>query len=221
MFRNRLLVLPLDDVMASMSRRLVLPDGTVYEGELVDGEMHGHGVLRMKDSGEYTGQWKHGLHHGKGKLTLPTGYVYEGQWEKGKKNGYGVMVDDGGRKYEGEWSVGRQHGTGTMTYGDAETVFSGQWRAGVPHGKGMLTRENGTIIRGVWADGKKQDNWAKRTALGLWRKMPRSHRLIEYVLLFILLLAMVHVLLRRYGWYASNHAGMATDGRPLEDLDDW
>ena len=209
--------------MASTSRRLVLPDGTVYEGELVDGEMHGFGVLQMKDSGEYRGQWQHGMHHGKGKLTLPTGYVYEGQWAKGKRSGYGVMVDDDDRKYDGEWIDGRQHGTGTMIHRGGETVFSGQWRAGVPHGKGMLTRKNGTFVRGVWVDGKKQDGWAKQTALRLWRKMPRSPRLIEYVLLLILLLAWVHVVLRRYDWYASGYpavASTAADDSMLEDLVD-
>ena len=131
------------------SRRVELPDGTIYDGELDDEFLfHGKGVLKMKDGGEYTMWWEKGAHHGEGKLTLPSGYSYDGHWLHGKKSGHGVMTDDAGRRYEGEWHDGRQHAIGRMMYTNGDE-YSGKWRAGVPHGKGQLTNKGGAVAVGV------------------------------------------------------------------------
>ena len=134
-------------------RRLELPGGTVYEGEVQDEAIHGHGKLTMADGSVYTGQWERGNHHGTGKLELPTGYVYDGEWLHGKKHGQGQMWHEGLR-YVGAWEDGRQHGTGTMHYANGDS-YTGDWSAGLPHGQGMMIRKSGDYIYGHWANGKK------------------------------------------------------------------
>ena len=58
-----------------------MKDGTKYEGDFVDGNFEGHGVLTYaKKQGSFEGEFKGGKKHGHGKLTKPDGSVVEGEW---------------------------------------------------------------------------------------------------------------------------------------------
>lgn len=48
--------------------KTTLPDGRVYEGEVLDGRPHGKGKLTYADGGSYEGEWLGGEPHGKGKV---------------------------------------------------------------------------------------------------------------------------------------------------------
>ena len=190
------------------SRRVELPDGTIYDGELDDEFLfHGKGVLKMKDGGEYSGEWEKGAHHGEGKLTLPSGYSYDGHWFHGKRSGHGVMTDDAGRRYEGEWHDGRQHGTGRMMYTNGDE-YSGKWRAGVPHGKGQLTNKGGAVAVGVWIDGKRQTHWLKEPAMRLWSRLDLRRHLRTHFGQLALLMMTVHVAKNWIGPFVAYYLGL-------------
>lgn len=69
---------------------IVLADGSIYEGELLDG---------MKD--------------GRGKIKWPNGSSYEGEWHKDQISGQGTMHMENGDIYQGLFLKGMAHGRGT------------------------------------------------------------------------------------------------------------
>lgn len=86
--------------------RVVLTDGCVYEGEVVDGFRHGRGTVTWTD-----------------------GATYEGQWLKNLKEGHGIYTDKHGNVYDGQFKDDRMHGKGVYTYADGR-VFVGMWKDG-------------------------------------------------------------------------------------------
>ena len=56
------------------------PASSRYEGELLDGHMHGKGKLLFSDGKIYDGEFHEGEIHGKGKLTYPNGDFIEGDF---------------------------------------------------------------------------------------------------------------------------------------------
>jgi hypothetical protein len=82
-------------------------DGRVYEGDFLNGKMHGHGVY-----------------------TWPDGNRYIGEYLKGKKEGWGVYTWRNGKEYEGTWKLGKQDGYGFMKVHLKCEAKKGFWKAG-------------------------------------------------------------------------------------------
>ena len=61
--------------------------GSVYEGDLVDGVPHGHGQLSQNGT-LYMGQFVAGKPHGRGRMTNEVS-TYDGEWCDGKPHGEG------------------------------------------------------------------------------------------------------------------------------------
>ena len=71
----------MSDLDEDEKKREYYPDGSMYEGEIVDG-----------------------LRHGRGKFFYRSGGVYEGEWHYGKMDGFGTLYyANGSVAYEGEW----------------------------------------------------------------------------------------------------------------------
>nr|KAG5708027.1 hypothetical protein BaRGS_025165 [Batillaria attramentaria] len=69
--------------------KLVMSDGTYYEGQFVNGEINGHGFKYFSSSCcKYTGQFLNGEMHGHGVMQYKDESIYEGQWVKNKKQAY-------------------------------------------------------------------------------------------------------------------------------------
>ena len=68
--------------------KLVMADGSFYEGQFMDGEIQGHGFRR----------W------------VSTKNEYTGQFVKGELNGHGIMIYGDGSRYEGEWVDNKREG---------------------------------------------------------------------------------------------------------------
>jgi len=116
------------------------PDGSTYEGELVNGKRHGEGIY-VAPGGipTYEGQWCMGKRNGKGKLAYDSkGSLYDGQWSEGDKDGEGYQVWPSGNIYRGQWKSGKMRGDGTMLWTQPTGLeeYSGSWVDNQPHGEG-------------------------------------------------------------------------------------
>ena len=126
----------------------VLEDGSIYKGRLVDGQMHGYGVLNYhaenaKERVRYEGEFKENQPNGKGKMIWRSGETYVGDWVNDTKEGFGIMhynpIDDPTRlSYEGEWKDGSFHGQGQMKFRDGR-LLKGRWKDNEVEGVAMLT----------------------------------------------------------------------------------
>ena len=66
---------------------------------------------RYSDGSIYEGQKLNGLRNGKGKFFYADGGIYDGLWKSGYMNGYGVLYYASGKiAYEGEWRNDKFHG---------------------------------------------------------------------------------------------------------------
>ena len=63
--------------------RYVYHDGAIYEGNWLNGQMHGKGRFSYPDSSVYFGYFKMGLKDGLGKLEFASGNSEIGKWEAG------------------------------------------------------------------------------------------------------------------------------------------
>ena len=77
---------------------VTFPDGRRYEGEWIDGEPHGQGILTMPDGRHIEGEWREGGHyagevnaagepHGRGVRTFSNGESIQGKWRDGEFDG--------------------------------------------------------------------------------------------------------------------------------------
>lgn len=72
--------------------KLVMADGSFYEGEFINGEIEGHGFRKWASSGNtYSGQFCNGELNGCGVMTYGTGAVYEGEFQNNRKEGQGTV----------------------------------------------------------------------------------------------------------------------------------
>ena len=109
-------------------------DGFIYEGEMINGKMHGQGKKYKKDGS----------------------FLYEGSWVRDKYQGKGREVKNNDIR-EGDWFNGKLHGKGK--YSNPYVTYEGDWYDGKLHGKGKYTwqtgSEEGDFVHGNLVRGKK------------------------------------------------------------------
>ena len=72
---------------------------------------HGYGKKNWPDGAHFQGNFIDGRIHGKGVYQFANGDIYEGQWQYNKANGTGKFTHaSDGATYEGEWLEDMQHG---------------------------------------------------------------------------------------------------------------
>lgn len=57
----------------------MFPDGTVYKGQVKDGQRHGFGIQVWPDGAKYEGMWRDNVACGRGKFFHIDGDVYDGK----------------------------------------------------------------------------------------------------------------------------------------------
>jgi hypothetical protein len=146
--------------------KLTYANGTVYEGDWVDGEFigttlppnfTGKGKLTDKEGNTYEGDIVNGKPNGKGKMTYTiyeNGAVYEGDWKDGEPNGKGKMTWGDGSYYEGDHVNDKWHGYGKYVNKKEGEVYEGEWKESRKHGKGKLTVADGRVDEGEWENGE-------------------------------------------------------------------
>ena len=143
---------------------LVLSNGRTYEGNWVDGKLHGHGTLtNATKTVTYTGQWRDHMKHGRGEERINE-ERYVGQFELNERHGTGnvYLIDNGSTVYEGTWKMGERDGKGT-SYWNMEGVntkrYEGSWKDGERHGQGIAYDAiDGQAVKayeGEWEDGDR------------------------------------------------------------------
>ena len=88
--------------------KLTWSGGSIYEGEIRNGKMHGKGVYTWLDGERHEGEFVNGNFHGQSVETSPDGSRYEGEYRDGKLHGQGVYTWPSGSLYEGEWRDGEK-----------------------------------------------------------------------------------------------------------------
>ncbi|MBP3928770.1 MAG: DUF805 domain-containing protein [Peptostreptococcaceae bacterium] len=100
--------------------------GNIYEGDFFDWIPNGKGEFFFKDGSHYIGRVVKGRLKGTGKYTFAEGTIYEGEFLDDKFNGYGKIIWDDGTIYEGNFRNDKKHGYGKLIkYG--EIVKEGLW----------------------------------------------------------------------------------------------
>ncbi|KER20966.1 hypothetical protein T265_15199 [Opisthorchis viverrini] len=90
---------------------LQFKNGNQYEGNLMNGRLHGWGKFTWEASGiTYTGQFVNSQISGNGRMEWPDGSYYEGGFLQGKRHGTGTYHHPSGITYRGEWLDGKKHG---------------------------------------------------------------------------------------------------------------
>lgn len=148
----------------------VLPDGSVYYGDVLDGRFHGRGRLIWPNGGRYEGGFFQGLISGEGEFRFASGNVYKGEFREGRMsgtgrldmgggrvytgaflndmpNGRGVLVEEDGSRYEGEFVNWKFQGEGTYTGPDGE-VYEGDFIGGEFTGTGVHRDADGNVYEG-------------------------------------------------------------------------
>lgn len=126
-------------------------NGSVYEGQWVDGRKQGQGKQMQPDGSVYTGDWRDNQQHGQGRMRWVNGDSYDGQWSDGHMHGKGVFVSANGDRYEGSFVVNQRDGAGVLTRRNGER-FEGHWKTGAREGKGILTKPGLGVIAGQWSN---------------------------------------------------------------------
>lgn len=124
---------------------MVLPDGSVYDGDLIEGTTtrQGYGRLVRKDGRAYEGEWHHD-HLMFGTCTSQAG-VYEGTFDKDLRyNGYGIM------RYATPWFDPK--GLAAADSSHLVKQYTGNWRHGLKQGLGRTTYATGAMEFGHYQD---------------------------------------------------------------------
>nr|XP_006820146.1 PREDICTED: alsin-like [Saccoglossus kowalevskii] len=130
----------------------------MYDGQWLEGKMHGAGILRYHNGDIYEGYFKENQRHGHGmlrcgSLTSSAPSVYIGEWVNDKRYGYGVMDDiNRGEKYMGMWQDDYRHGNALVVTLDG-VYYEGTFMHNKLSGVGLLVTEDGTCYEGELATG--------------------------------------------------------------------
>ena len=147
--------------VSKYQKKTIYPDGSVYEGEMVAGDIReGKGKLIYNDEAYYIGEWKQNQISGYGELFYKSGTLaYKGQWLNDKFNGKGTVFADPSQhqhalpsafhfsnisnidllysSFEGVFAEDEREGPGTITFVNGEKYY-GSFHGSLPHGKGTF-----------------------------------------------------------------------------------
>ncbi|KAJ5074917.1 hypothetical protein M0811_07960 [Anaeramoeba ignava] len=153
------------------------PNGTIFEGEYVDGKKEGKGIIKFSIGDVLVSFWKNGLPNGDTVLTDPSGKKYQGMFVDGKREGEGEFIDIDGTIYQGEFKNNMFHGDGTIEFSDGtkfigtfqfnsregfgkfieneNCYYEGNWENDMRNGFGKQVFNNGEIYEGQWMNDMK------------------------------------------------------------------
>ncbi|KAL9971302.1 hypothetical protein ACROYT_G023811 [Oculina patagonica] len=126
-----------------------------YTGQFVKGELNGHGIMIYGDGSRYEGEWVENRREGEGKLISTDGSIYEGSFHNHRRHGEGKLMFSNGDVYEGDWVNDLRQGHGIMKFVDG-TIYGGQWWGDVFNGEGSMIHTSGVSYEGMWVNGRPE-----------------------------------------------------------------
>jgi len=128
--------------------------GDVFEGEWLNGLLHGLGTYYYQANNQfkgdkYFGENINGKMHGQGTYTHSNGNKYVGKHKDGMRHGQGTFSFSNGDKYVGEFKENKRHGLGSFFYADG-TKFYGEYKNDFANGRGIATFNDGRRQEGIW-----------------------------------------------------------------------
>jgi hypothetical protein len=82
-------------------------DGTTYEGDIANGQIHGYGILTLPTGEKVLGQFKNSVLTGRGLFVGNDGSRYAGDFDQNNFNGQGIYVAANGERQEGLFKAGQ------------------------------------------------------------------------------------------------------------------
>lgn len=142
----------------------ILPDGSRYHGNVVDGLLQGKGRLDYADGSWFSGHFLDGQRHGTGEWHGASGEHYVGEFSAGSFDGQGTLKNADGSQYSGGFAKGRFSGEGTLE--EAGQIYRGQFRDGRFHGLGTLEQADGSRFQGRFVKGLPDGQGVREDELG-------------------------------------------------------
>ncbi len=142
----------------------ILPDGSRYHGEVVEGLLQGEGRLDYPDGSRYVGHFVDGQRQGAGEWQSADGERYVGEFAAGRYDGQGTLSKADGSRYSGGFRQGRFSGEGVLE--EAGQTYRGQFRAGRFHGFGILEQADGSRFQGLFTMGLPDGQGLREDELG-------------------------------------------------------
>jgi len=143
--------LKMEGESVSSQRAITFYDGSRYEGQFKDGELHGHGILTFPDGSRYEGEFRNGQMNGKGTMTFSSGSEYIGEFKDGALWGNGTITFPDGSLYEGQFKNDNYHGKGIWS-SPFGIRYEGQFRNGKFDGQGIYSLPDGSRYIGYFKD---------------------------------------------------------------------
>ena len=131
-------------------------DGSVFNGEFVNGVPNGSGRISFEDGSVFEGSFVNG-EKVYGKFVWSDGKYYQGDIKGDLFEGFGVYEWGGNRRYEGEWKEGKMQGKGKIWYIDG-TYYEGMFYDNQRNGLGKYVWNDDKWYEGEWKDGKQNGN---------------------------------------------------------------
>lgn len=132
-------------------KKVIWPDGTIWEGEFKNDQLHGQGKMIGADS-VISGYFEENLLMGKGKIVYSNGHVEEGQFTSGSLHGQGKRKYHDGKIETGKFMTG-QLIEGVITYPDGIRE-EGEFANGQLNGRGTRKYRNGKRETGSFMCGQ-------------------------------------------------------------------
>lgn len=151
--------------ISTLTRGKVVDHNSLYEGELVGGWISGKGLLLGIDGSVIDGNFLNGKLHGHSKVDTTTvnGCTFEGEFEMNLMEGYGVATFPNGDVYRGNYHLGKCHGYGGR-YHKSGGYYEGNWVEGSKVGSGKMRTSNGGVFIGLFEDSAaKEGIWVYAT----------------------------------------------------------
>jgi len=118
--------------------KVLLADGSHYEGGIVNGLLEGQGKLFWPNGSRYRGEFRRGLMAGQGEYLTADGDVYQGEFSQGEFNGKGTLIRKNGDRYTGNFHGNLFDGPGVYHFAHprgGKKQLVGNWRRGHFAGK--------------------------------------------------------------------------------------
>lgn len=167
-----------EDCLYNGKGKLTYVDGIIYEGKFVNGQRHGNGSLYFPDGSKYWGEFANDEFEGDGDFLWCGGYQYKGTFKNNSIDGKGTLTSNQGSSYTGEFKHNQFHGKGKFIWSTGEK-YDGEYFYGIKEGKGAYLMKNNILFHGKWSKNKQHGKGTIETDTEEYIAYWRNGQMIE------------------------------------------